>query len=57
MKFFLKRSEKSMIDQSSAECYTVLSPYLGHIKCDIPLESELKVNSSFMFYVQNDPKL
>ena len=28
-----------------AECYTVLSPYLGHIKCDIPLESESKVLS------------
>ena len=30
---------------SSAECYTVLSPYLGQIKCDIPLESESKVLS------------
>ena len=30
---------------SSAECYTVLSPYLGHIKCDTPLELELKVLS------------
>ena len=29
----------------SAECYSVLSPYLGHIKCDVPLESESKVLS------------
>ena len=30
---------------SSAECYSVLSPFLGHIKCDTPLESESKVLS------------
>ena len=30
---------------SSAECYTVLSPFLGHIKCDIPLDLESNVLS------------
>ena len=28
---------------SLAECYTVLSPFLGHIKCNIPLASESNV--------------
>ena len=47
------------LDNASAECYTVLSPYLGHIKCDVPLESESKVlyPSYFMFYVQKWPEI
>ena len=53
-----------------AVCYTVLYPYLGHIKSDIQLESESKalsplifqpsfyvINSSFMVHIQNGTKL